>query len=742
MAGPGSGSLIEGAAMLHRYGTFVTRRARILLVLAGIFLIAAGYLGTGAFGKLKNGGFQDPQAESTRAERLIDAQFGGGTNLVLLVTAKNGTVDGAAAAAAGRRLTQALSGEAGVSGIASYWSTGAPDLRSTDGRQALVVGHLAGDQNQVLDRSKELFAAYAGDRGPVTVLAGGTGGISQDVNTQVTRSLAIAESIAVPLTLLLLVLAFGSLVAALLPLAIGGVAIMGTLAELAILGSVTDVSIFAINLTTALGLGLGIDYALFMVSRFREQLGKGDSVPEAVARTVATAGRTVIFSAAAVIAALAAMLVFPLYFLRSFAYAGMGVVAIAAIGALVVLPALLAVLGRRVNAGRLPWSAAARGAEAPLWGRLAGAVMRHPGRTALPVLALLLVVATPLLGVSFGTPDQTVLPRSAGSRQVADALVDRFPGNSGAPIDVVATGPVAPAPLAEYARRLSALPGVAMVQTSAGAFTHGAPVGAQPAGTGAAAPANPALGGPGGQRLTVITSVAGQSAQAQDLVRAIRAMDGPGGGPTLVSGAAANLIDTSHVIGARLPLAIALVVLTTFLVLFLFTGSVVQPVRALLLNALSLGATLGVLTWIFQNGHLAGLLGFTPRPMDMAMTVLLFCITFGLSMDYEMFVMSRVKELHDQGAPAATAVSTGLARTGRIVSTAASLLAVTFFAFGTGTVSFLQMFGIGSGIAILIDATLIRGVLVPAAMRVLGRTAWYAPPPLRWVHARVALREA
>jgi putative drug exporter of the RND superfamily len=699
--------------MLHRYGTFVARRARLLLAIAALLMIAAGVVGVGAFGKLKNGGFQDPAAESTRAQQVIDAQYGGGTNLVLLVTAKTGSVDDAGGAADGRSLTQDLAKEPGVTGVVSYWSTGAAGLKSTDGRQALVLGHVSGDDEQFSTRSKELIAKYAVDHGGVSVRAGGLAGVNKDVNTNVTRSLALAESIAVPVTLILLVLAFGSVVAALLPLAIGGIAIMGTFAELYVLGSITDVSIFSINLTTALGLGLGIDYALFLVSRYREQLGRGDSVPEAVARTVATAGRTVIFSAAAVIAALGAMLVFPLYFLRSFAYAGMGVVAIAALGALVVLPALLALLGTRVNAGRLPWlrSTSVTTTRQPFWGRLASAVMRGPGRFAVPIIALLLLAASPLLGVSFGTPDQRVLPTGAQSRQVSDALVSDFPGNAGSPVDVVVTGRVNPAALASYARQLSQLPHVAAVQTS-------------------------------GQRITITTSVAGQSAQAQDLVRTIRATRGPDGASTLVTGDAAALMDTRHTIGSRLPVAIGLVVLTTFVVLFLFTGSVLQPLRALLLNALSLSATLGVLTWIFQDGHLAGLLGVTARPMDVAMTVLLFCITFGLSMDYEVFVISRVKEMHDQGAEPSVAVSEGLARTGLIVSTAAGLLAVTFFAFGTGTVSFLQMFGIGSGLAILIDATLVRGVLVPAAMRVLGPAAWYSPAPLRWVHARVALGEA
>jgi len=718
--------------MLERYGRFVARRARTLLAVSAVAMIVALFLGFGTFGKLKSGGFTDPSAQSTRAEQLIDAHFGGETNLALLVTADRGTVNDAAVAAAGRQLTTSLGAEPNVSGVVSYWSTNSPGLRSTDGSQALVLGHIAGSDDQVLDRAKALVARYSGSNGPTTVEAGGEAGANVDVNHQVTRSLAIAESIAVPITMVLLVLAFGSFVAALLPLVIGGLAILGTFAELFLIGSATSVSIFAINLTTALGLGLGIDYALFIVSRFREQLAAGESTVDAVAHTVATAGRTIVFSAATVAAALAAMLVFPLYFLRSFAYAGIGVVAIAALSALVVAPALLAVLGPRVNAGRLRWSRAARGAASPWWGRLASAVMRRPARAALPVVLLLLALATPLLGVRFGTPDPGVLRDSAASRQVADTVATAFPGNASAPIDAVTTDSVAPGALATYAGDLSRLPGVATVASSAGTFAHGAEI----------APGNAALGTAGGQRLTITSTLASKSDAAQRLVRDVRALPGPAGATMLVGGNDAQFIDTVHTIDARLPLAIGLIALTTFIVMFLFTGSVVQPLRALVLGSLSLGATLGVLTWMFQDGHLGGLLGFTARPMDMAMTVLMFCITFGLSMDYEVFVISRIKELHDRGEAPEAAVPGGLARTGRIVSTAAGLLAVSFFAFATGSVSFLQMFGIGCGLAILIDATLVRGVLVPAAMRLLGPAAWYAPTPLRRVYSRIALAEA
>lgn len=723
--------------MLYRYGAFVARRARLILLLSALVMIGAAVLGVGAFGKLRNGGFDDPSSPSSRAEQLIESQFGGRSNLVLLVTPDSGIVDDPAAQADGRALTEELAAQPYVNDVVSYFVTPAPGLRSDGGTDALVLARIEGDDAEVTERAEEIIASFEGQRGTLRVLAGGQAGVNQDVTAQVGRSLAIAEAIAVPLTLLLLVFAFGSVVSALLPLAVGGVAILGTFAELALLGSVTEVSVFSINLTTALGLGLGIDYALFLVSRFREQLAAGDTVPEAVARTVATAGRTVIYTAVAVTAALAALLVFPLYFLRSFGYAGIGVVAIAALGALVLLPALLAVLGPRVNAGRVTFRRRERGARsaAPslFWGRLAGRVMRRPALLGLPVVALMLLVGSPLLGVVFGTPDQGVLRETAPSRQVADALVARFPGNSAAPIDVITTGPVSAQDVAVFARTLSALPDVAQVSSSAGLYIDG---------QGTPTPVDAQFGSAQAQRFTVVTALEAKSDRSQELVREIRDLSGPGGTGLLVTGVDAALIDTKQSIAERLPLAVALVLLTTLVVLFLFTGSVVQAVRAIILNGLSLAATLGVLTWIFQEGHLASVLGFTPRPMDVSMTVLLFCIVFGLSMDYEVFVLSRIKELHDAGVPTMQAVPDGLARSGRIVSTAAGLLAVSFFAFGTSTVSFLQMFGIGAGLAILIDATLVRGVLVPAAMRVLGRAAWWSPAPLRRVHARVALEDA
>ncbi|MFC4496057.1 MMPL family transporter [Streptomyces ovatisporus] len=720
--------------MLRRIAELTLRRPRALLALSLIAVVAMGAVGFGAFGKLQAGGFEDPDAPSSRAQSVIEEKFGGEDNLVLLVRPAGGSLESAAVREAGRELTAGLEKEPGISHVSSYWGRGGAALTSEDGTQALVLAHVKGDSTEVADNTKEITDEWSGERGPLDVRAGGPAALNNDISGQVSADLAVAEAIAVPLTLILLVIAFGSFVAALLPLAIGLIAVLGTFAELYVLGSVTDVSVFSVNLTTALGLGLGIDYGLLIVSRFRERLADGDTVADALRTTVTTAGRTIAFSAATVVAALAALLLFPPFFLRSFAYAGIGVVAIAAVAALVVVPALLAVLGHRVNKGRLPWADAVRRPDAPVWGNLARTVMRRPLLTALPVLAVLLLAASPLLGARFGMPDERVLPEDAQSRQVGTALAKDFPGSSAEAIQVVTTSAVAEDELDAYAGRLSRIDGVVRVQAASGTYAQGQ---VSPPGR-----AEAALGHPDAQLLTVTPDGKAGSDGAQDVVRDIRDVEAPGSGEALVGGQDAQLVDTKASIGDRLPAAVGMVVGSTFLLLFLFTGSVVQPLRALVLNTVSLTASIGAMVWIFQDGHLSSLLGFTAMPMDTSMTVLMFCIVFGLSMDYEVFVTSRIKELHDAGADNTTAVTRGLSRTGRIVTMAAGLLAVSFFAFGTSEISFLQMFGLGSGLAILIDAVAVRGVLVPAAMRLLGRGAWYAPRLLRLLHAKVGLEES
>ncbi|RPK73265.1 Membrane protein YdfJ [Streptomyces sp. ADI97-07] len=721
--------------MFERIAELAIRRSRLVLVVAAVVVALMGALGAGAFGKLLDGGFDDPASPSSRATAVIEERFGGETNLVLLLRASEGGIDAPAAGRSGQDLVAELKKEQGLENVVSYWDTNSPGLLSEDGREAIVLAHVTGDETEQKKNAERIIGTYSGTyQDTLTVKAGGSAGVSNDIGPQTGEDLVLAEAIAIPLTLLLLLVVFGTVVSALLPLVIALSAIAGVFAQLFVIGSFTDVSIFAINLATALGLGLGVDYALLMISRFREQLASGASVEDAVRRTMSTAGRTVAFSAATVAVALAALLVFPQYFLRSFGYSGVGVVVMSALAALFVMPALLNVLGHRVDKGRIPWVKPGRSrTREPLWGRVARTVMRRPALTGLPVLAVLLVAASPLLGVTFGTADERVLPEDAESRHVAVALRENFSGNDASALHVVIDESVDNTSLQSYASGLSGLEGVVRVEASTGVYTGGRST--------ATGPGNAALGRPAAQQLNVVSELTPKSDEAIELVGKVRAAAPPSGTHPLVGGADAELADSNASIGGMLPLAVGLIAVSTFLLLFLFTGSVVQPLRALVLNLISLGATAGVMTWIFQEGNFSGVLGFTAQPMETSMFVLMLVVAFGLSMDYEVFVTSRIKELHELGQDNESAVVDGLGHTGRIVSAAAALLAVSFFAFGTAQISFMQLFGLGSGLAILIDAVAVRGVLVPAAMRLLGRSAWYAPGPLRRFHARFGLSE-
>jgi RND superfamily putative drug exporter len=738
--------------MLERLGRFLLRRRWAVLAAALVAVVAAGAFGGSAVTRLKSGGFDDPAAESTRAAKVLRDQFGAGDpNLVLLVTAKGGEVDDPAVAAAGEDLTRRLAAEPDLAQVVSYWAAGAPALKSTDGSQALVLARITGDEEDMDARAAALTGAYARDDPILRVQVGGQAQVFREVGEQVEADLARAEAIAVPITLLLLVLVFASAVAGALPLAVGGFAIVGTLLVLRVLAEITDVSIYALNLTTALGLGLAIDYSLFIVSRYREELRAGRTEADALVATMRTAGRTVLFSAATVAVSLLALLVFPLYFLRSFGYAGIAVVALAAVGALVVLPALLAVLGRRVDRFRLPIGrrrAAAAAAGEPgsgFWHRVATWVMRRPLPIALAVVAFLVLLGSPFLGVRFGLPDDRVLPAQAQGRQVADAVRDNFATDEAGALSVVASGIGDPgsqlAAIDGYAAALSRLAGVQRVDALTGAYTGGRRLQGPLAATAAIAPEARRFAAAAGTWLSVVPSVEPGSAAGEDLVAAVRGLPAPFGAQ--VTGPSAQLVDTKASLFGNLPAAAAVIALVTFALLFLMTGSVVIPAKALVLNLLSLTAVYGAMVYVFQDGHGAGLLGFTPTgTIDTSMPVLLFCIAFGLSMDYEVFLLSRIKEEHDATGDTVAAVAAGLERTGRIVTTAAALLAIVFIAFATSEVSFLKLFGVGTALAILVDATLIRALLVPAFMRLAGQANWWAPAPLRRLHARVGLREA
>ena len=718
--------------MFEFLGRLAYRYPRYVLVGTVLFVIAAAIAGVSVFGAVKSGGFDNPDAESSRAKAVLAERFHAGSPDVVLLTRVPGGVD--AAAASGHALVDRLGAEEGVERVLSYWDTGDTGLRSADGRSALVLVDLVGDEEQLGTIAARLTDEYSGAKaGPgLDAVVGGPAALGNELGETVGADLGRAESIAIPVTLVLLLVVFGSVVAALLPLAVGVIAIFGAFLALYLLTLATDVSVFSINLATAMGLGLAIDYSLLIVSRFREELGKGADTETAVARTMTTAGRTVLFSSVTVAVSLSALLIFPLYFLRSFAYAGIAVVAISALAAMLALPALLAVLGPRVDRFAVRRKRPATTSDQGLWHRVAHTVMRRPVLTGLPVVALLVVLAAPFLGISFGLPDDRDLPATSVARTVGDSVRADFGGGSARAFPIVLPQ-ASPEQATEAALRVSAVDQVTRVDTLTGSFAGGVKV-AEPT------PRSPAFADATGAFLQVSSDVEPVSVAGEQLVERLRAVDA--GVPLQVAGPAADLVDSKAAIFGLVPLALGIVAAATFVLLFLMTGSVLVPIKAIVLNVLSLGATFGAMVWVFQDGHGSGLLDFTPTgTLNTTMPILMFCIAFGLSMDYEVFLLSRIKEEHDQTGDTTTAVATGLQRTGRIMTAAAGVLAVTFIAFATSQVTFIKLMGLGLTIAVLMDATLVRGVLVPAFMRLAGEANWWAPPLLRRLHQRFGLSE-
>ncbi|MFB7465910.1 MMPL family transporter [Streptomyces sp. NPDC056224] len=713
-----------------RWTRFVTARPRLSLLLALVVTALAVFAGGGVADRMGSGGWEDPDAQSTYAAAALEREFPASQpNLLLLVDAGAGTggVDDPAVAAEAERLTAQLAAEQGVAGVGSYWRTGLPALRSQDGKQALIAARVLGDQKTTTEVLERIAPRYRGEHGPVRVSLGGPAAVQREVTATIQEDLLRAELIALPVTLVLLILVFGSAVAALLPLGVGIVAILGTNAVLRGLTEVTEVSVFAQNLTTALGLGLAIDYALFIVRRFREELAGGRDPVAAVGATLRTAGRTVLFSALTVAVSLSAMGLFPMYFLRSFAYAGVAVVLLAAAAALILLPAALVLLGERVNSldlrrlwrrGRTAGATAGATAEQGRgWGRAAALVMRRAPVFAVATTAGLLLLGLPFLGVKFGTVDDRQLPKTAESHVVQQQIRDAFPGSPGGGLTVLAEGAAGKAELDAYRDRLAALPGVIRVD-------------------------GPVSTGAGARYAYFSVTAEGETAgpQAQDLVGDVRQVDA--GFRTSVSGQAARLVDAQKAIADALPAALALVVLATLLLVFLLTGSLLIPVQAVLLNALSLTAMFGAVVWVFQEGHLSRLLSFTSTgDIETTLPVLMFCIAFGLSMDYGVFLISRIKEEHDRTGDHEGAVRTGLARTGGLITAAAVILAVVMVAIGTSRVTNTKMLGLGIALAVLMDAMVVRSLLVPAVMKLTGKATWWAPGPLRRLHERFGLSE-
>ncbi|MET9487794.1 MMPL family transporter [Nocardia sp. NPDC006630] len=736
-----------GSSLLERIARFAVTRPRAVLAATFLALIVCGILGSTVASHVKAGGFAPPDAESTRATALLGSEFGGAApNFVLTVDAAGGA-DSDQAKAAGAALSDRLHARSDIAVVQSYWTT-APDLRtalrSSNGHIALVLARIVGDDTAQQRSADEIVRALPQFSG-VTVKAGGYATTLRDLNNVSIQDLALAEAIAVPLSAIVLVLVFGSLVAALLPVAIGLVSILTTMALLRILTELTDVSVFALNTTTALGLALAIDYSLFIVSRYREEIDAGNSLEEAAVRAVCTAGRTVLYSALVVVLSLAALIVFPMFFLRSFAYSGLAVVGAAAVASIVVLPAILALLGNRVNALDLRkpvrrWLRLGPVRTVPpqesVWYRMVTAVTRRAVPISLAVLAILLLLGSPFLGIRFGAPDDRAIRAGAtSSREVGDILRTEFTQNPADAVTVVLPGfHGTTEALGAYAAELSKVPHASAVLSAAGTYAGGQRLASAP----------PGMLGDAGAVLAVGTALDPYSTAGEQQLDRLRAVPPPV--PSMFAGAAAENLDALHAIGAKVPIAAIWIVLAMFTVLFLFTGSVVLPLKALLMNMLSLTAAFGAMVWVFQDGHLAGPLGFTPTGYLVAnVPIMMFCLAFGMSMDYEVFLLSRIREewLASGGTTEDNthAVAMGLARTGRIFTAAAVLMAIVLGALVFSRLSFIQLMGLGLAITVLADATLVRCLLVPALMRLMGRWNWWAPRPLRAVHVRIGLTE-
>ena len=600
----------------------------------------------------------------------------------------------------------------------TYYDTHDPAMVARDGRSTYVLAYFRPlADKRISDDATQIQTLLQG-RPDVTL--GGAAVANAQVNAQVSHDLAHAELLAFPFIFLLSLLFFRSLVAALLPPLVGGLAIVGTFFVLRLVGQVIDISVFALNLVTGLGLGLAIDYSLFIVSRYREEAAVSGFGPAALRRTLQTAGRTVLFSSLTVTTAIASLAVFPQRFLYSMAIGGAIVALIAAGLALVVLPAILVVLGPRVNAlapARLQRAADrdARPAERGAWYRLSRFVMKRPGPIAVTSATLLILLGLPFIGIRFTAVDASVLPPSASARLLDTALRRDFPPNRTAPLELVVGAPAGSARAAGLAARVATLPGVAAVS-----------------------PVQP--GGRGISLIAVAPAAAPLSGASQALVRRIRALRLPF--YVGVAGQTAAYVDLEQSLADHLPEVLAIVIAATLIVLFLMTGSVVLPLKAVLMNALSLSATFGILVLIFQDGRLQGPLSYAGQgAIETTQPVLLFALAFGLATDYGVFLLSRIKEARDAGAPNTEAVAIGLERTGRIVTAAAILFAVAIGAFATSQLVFIKELGLGTAIAVLIDASIIRALLVPSLMALLGAWNWWAPAPLRRLHERIGWRE-
>ena len=692
---------------------------------------------------LSAGGFQDPNAESTRATKMLATRFNQGDTQLLITVSSDDGIKSGAAQGVGTDIVRQLGTSPYVARVTSPWTappSASTGLLSRDGKVGLIVASITGGSNEAGKHAEALSDQVVHSRDGVTVRAGGQAMVDAQITSQTRKDLKVMETIAVPVSFLVLVWVFGGFTAAAIPLVVGGIAIFGSMAVLRALTCVTDVSIFALNLLLAMGLALAIDYTLLILSRFRDEIDSGADRDAALVRTMVSAGRSVLFSATTVSLSMSALMFFPIPFLKSFGYAAIAVVALAVAAAIVVTPAAIALVGPRLNSRQLKHPP--RPVEQTFFYRLAHFVMRRAVPLGLALTALLVALGMPLFGMKWGIPDDRVLPASSTARQVGDQLRTKFSADVATSLTVVIPDgrDLTPNMLDAYASRLSMVPGVPSVSSPGGTFVAGSRVGPPTAEAGVADRS---------AFLTVASSTPLFSDVSQTQLDRLHAIAGPGGEPVLITGTAQVNRDTANAITSRLSFVLAAIALITFVVMFRLTGSVVLPLKTLLLSGLSLTASFGALVWIFQDGHLGGLGTTATGTLVLTMPVVLFCIAFGLSMDYEVFLVSRIYEYwlgsNRTAADNDHSVALGLARTGRVITAAALIMSISFAALISAQVSFMRMFGVGLTLAVLSDATLVRMLLSPAFMHVMGRANWWAP---QWVsrlrkqsEARKAVRD-
>jgi RND superfamily putative drug exporter len=693
--------------MFEKLGSAIVRRKKFIFALFVAAIIASGGIGSAVFGKLESGGYSDLNSDSAKAfEYLTDVFKVKEPVVVLVVETKDGLTKPESVAAA-TKLEQEIKSIPGVESTLSYWSAGgAPSLKSSDGNSAFLFIYSKSVEWEAIESlGEQVGKKYDGNYENLRIYASGTGVFASAINKKIADDIKLSEAISIPLTFILLVFVFGGLVASGMPLLVGVSAILGSFLVMYLLTLFTGVSIFALNLITGLGLGLGIDYSLLIVNRFREELHAGKSVDEAIKRTVSTAGKTVFYSGLTIVITLASLMLFPLMFLKSFGYAGVTVVIMAVLGSLVALPALLAILGKNIDKAVIRKSAITP-KEDGRWAQTARFVMRRPLAVVVLSLVFLSILAAPIKNIVFSQVDSRVLPANNPAAFASKIISDRFPGQEGNPVEIVIPkGALVQPEVTKYISEVAKVDGIVRVS-------------------------QPQIFGDD-LRITAVHSMPPRTLKGESLIKDIREIKSPEG--TLIGGIAADYADTQIGIAKTMPWALTWIAIGVLILLFVFTGSIILPIKAVILNILSLAATLGAITWIFVDGHLRWLVGdFTVTgAVDTGSIILVAVVAFGLSMDYELFLLSRIKEEHDAGKSNIESVAIGLQRSARIITAAAGLLAIVFASFIISGVTSIKMLGFGVAFAILLDATLVRALLVPALMRLFGERNWWAPKSMK-----------